>query len=346
VDVPGGEEEDPLCEAVAHQVEERPNEGPLAEPEGHRQDPHVLHAGVCEHPLEVGLARHEDGGRRHGDKAHEDEGVVVEARCVRRRADLVGPHKAHEGAGDEPPGEKAPHDPRGLAVGVWLPGVERCEPHLGPVADQEEDEGGLEPGRGEEPCVGHEWLQQERRFQAGHERRVGEEEESQERQGDPHGADEHVLPGRLDGADVAVEVDEGRHGEGGRLDGDPEESQVVADGHHGHGREADRKHGAEEAVGPLPAETEVTHGVDRAGEEQEAHGEEHEPAQGVQVEPPPRGGGRGERKGVEGQGQVKRPDGREDPWPSLLRRDEPCGEGAEKGCEEESGVHPFIPSGQ
>ncbi len=53
MDVPGGEEENPLGQAIVDDVEERTRESPFTHPQGNDQYPHMLHAGVGQHPFEV-----------------------------------------------------------------------------------------------------------------------------------------------------------------------------------------------------------------------------------------------------------------------------------------------------
>ncbi len=96
-----------------------------------------------------------------------------------------------------------------------------------------------------------ELVEEQRRFQTGLERRVGQEEGAEEGQGNAHRADEQVLPGRLQRAGVVVEIDGRRTDQGGRLHRHPHQPEVVRQrdqGHHGqHGEEV----GAEDPVGPV-----------------------------------------------------------------------------------------------
>src|SRR6266496_4560596 len=123
VDVAGREEEDALREPVAHGVEHGARGGRAAEPEPQGEDAHVLDRRVRQHPLEVALPDHEDGGERHGEEPHPDERVAREGRLAGGAA-----HVHHAGERDEAEArdagrEERAEDARRLAVRVRLPRV-------------------------------------------------------------------------------------------------------------------------------------------------------------------------------------------------------------------------------
>src|ERR1051326_9049898 len=80
-------------------------------------------------------------------------------------------------------------------------------------------------------------------------RRDGEEEVPEESEGDPHRADQEILPGGFERAVMPVEVDERRARERRRLDADPEESERLAHGHQRHRREEEEQAGRERRLG-------------------------------------------------------------------------------------------------
>ena len=78
-------------------MQERPVDGQAADPEPDHQDAHVLDARVREHPLEVALAYHEHGGKRHRQQTHRDQNLTRELRFPGSAANLVDPDNREEG---------------------------------------------------------------------------------------------------------------------------------------------------------------------------------------------------------------------------------------------------------
>ena len=85
-----------------------------------------------------------------------------------------------------------------------------------------------------------ELVEEQRRFQPGLERRVGEEERAEQGQGDAHRADQQVLPGRLQRAGIVVEVEQRRTDQRRRLHRHPHQPQMVRQHHQRHHRRAPR----------------------------------------------------------------------------------------------------------
>ena len=75
-----------------------------------------------------------------------DQELAGERRLARARHDLVDAQEREEGAARQAAGEQRADDARRLAVGVGLPGVHRREAHLRAVADEQQDERGVQPG--------------------------------------------------------------------------------------------------------------------------------------------------------------------------------------------------------
>jgi hypothetical protein len=98
---------------------------------------------------------------------------------------------------------------------------------------------------------------------------------------------------------MAVEVDQGSAGQSSRLDGDPEQSHVLADDHQAHGGE-EEKHASDEdalrrireelpfleiATRPRPLTPQIADGVKGRGEKQDAGDREKDETQRVEPEP-------------------------------------------------------------
>ena len=212
------------------------------------------------------------------------------------RQQLLAAQDAEEGAVEQRPGEQRRNQRRRLAVGVGQPGVQRRQAHLGAVADQQEHEGGL-AATAAAASAASAIRSVERASSADSavraRRRHRQEEVAQQRQGDAHRADQQVLPGRLQRAVVAVEVDQRRRGQRRRLDRHPQQAQVLADGHQGHRRQEQQQAAGEHApparwrtAAPprvaarlVALAPQVAHGIDRRRREQEARdAEEQRPA--------------------------------------------------------------------
>ena len=155
-------------------------------------------------------------------------------------ADLVDPQDRQEGAAGDAAGQQRADQARRFAVGVRLPGVHRGQAHLGAVADEQQHEGRVQPGRRQLRGVLDELVEEQRRFQPGLERRVGQEERAEQGQGDADRADQQVLPGRLQRAGVVVEVDRRGADQRGRFHRHPHQPQVVRQRHQGHHRQRRR----------------------------------------------------------------------------------------------------------
>jgi hypothetical protein len=342
VDVPGREEEDPLRQAVVDRVEERAEDADPAEADAEDEDPDVLDARVGEHPLDVALPHDEDGRQGDREEPHEDEELAGEGAFPRRVHDAVDAQKREERAVRHPAGEEGSDDPRRLSVGVRLPGVERREPHLRPVADEEEDERRTEPGPREGPRSREEVLEEERRLSAAEVGGVGEEERAEERDRDPDRPDHQVLPGRLERAGRPVEVEERRRGERHRLHRDPEEAEVLGEREERSHRQEEEEDRAEDPVVAVGAQLEVPGHVERGQEEEDAHRPEDDGGERVEPQPDAAAGAdaAGEDRGEER--DVQESHGRNDEGPGLLRGDECRRDGAREGEEDEGDLHSLL----
>ena len=286
VDVARGEEEDDLREGIVDDVQERAEDRDAAGADADDQDSHVLDARVREHPLEVALPDHERRRDAHGEKPEGEKELARERPFSGRLHDPVDPEEREERAVRHSAGEERPDDPRGLAVGVGLPGVHRREPHLRSVADEEEDEAGPEPRPRQAARVLEQGAEEKALVPGGAvERGVRHEERAQERERDPDRPDHEVLPRGLERAGVVVEVDEDRRRERRPLDRDPDDRQVLRHGDRRRHRQEREEADAEDAVRPLLADPQVLDAVERAEREEDGHDVEDQMSERVDCEP-------------------------------------------------------------
>ena len=136
----------PLVRPLLIRCSKRPVDGQAADADAQDQDAHVLDAGVGQHAFEVALPDHEDGGDGHRQQPHEDHDLAGELGIGPGATDLVNPQDGQEGTARDASGQERAHHPRRFAVGVRLPGVHRGQAHLGPIADEEQHEGRVQPG--------------------------------------------------------------------------------------------------------------------------------------------------------------------------------------------------------
>ena len=155
-------------------------------------------------------------------------------------ADLVDPQDRQEGAARDAAGQQRAHDARRFAVGVRLPGVHGGQAHLGAVADESSTKAAWSHGGDRSGASRTSSSNSSVDSQPGLERGVGQEERAEQGQGDAHRADEQVLPGRLQGAGVVVEVEQRGAGQRGRLHRHPHQAEVVGQRDQRHHRQDER----------------------------------------------------------------------------------------------------------
>ncbi len=85
VDVAGGEEQAPLGQGVVDQMQQGAEGGQPADADADGEDPHVLDAGIGEHPLDVGLAHHEDRGEQQREEPQAEQRLAGQWPDRRRR---------------------------------------------------------------------------------------------------------------------------------------------------------------------------------------------------------------------------------------------------------------------
>ena len=113
--------------------------------------------------------------------------------------DLIDAQDRQKCATGDAAGQQGSHDARRFAVGVRLPGVHRRQAHLGAVTDEEQHKCRVEPllGGGKFGRIFDQLVEEQRRFQTRLERGIGQEQRTEQRQGNAHGTDQQILPGRL-----------------------------------------------------------------------------------------------------------------------------------------------------
>ena len=193
-------------------------------------------------------------------------------------------------------------------MGVGQPRVQRSEPHLGAVSDQEEQERHLDPGGVKAARRPDEIGQSQCGWSVAAVRGGdGQEEVAQQREGDADRTNEQILPGCLERAMMAVEVDQRRARQRGGLDADPQQAEVLAHRHERHRRQKQQQAAREDGLRLIAEKTmffgvemprmalaaEIADAVERDGKEQDADDAQEDKSDLVEREPPtPRRTGR------------------------------------------------------
>ena len=111
-----------------------------AHAEGERDDAHVLDRRVGEQPLDVLLARQEERGHHHRQQAEAHHQVAGEVRAERAVHQHLVAHDRVQRDVEQQPGEHRRDRRRAFGVRVRQPVVQRHQPDLGAVADQQKHE--------------------------------------------------------------------------------------------------------------------------------------------------------------------------------------------------------------
>ena len=284
--VPHGQEEEPLHQRVVDQVEHAAVRSDAAEAEAEDQQAGVLHAGIGQQALDVGLPDDESGRDCERAQPEGDQRRLHEGALTRRHGDLGRARQTQERAARQAAGHEGAHERRRLAVRVRLPGVHGREAELRAIPGQEEHERGLEPRRVEPGCPGDEILQHQRAG-GGAGIRLGrrQEERAEQRQRDPDRRENEILPHRFQRSPVMAMKNQRRERQRGRLHPHPEEREMMTyRDERGAGQER------EQAARERPSTARVLvaqishrgHGDDR---EQPAHRREHDEPQRIERQP-------------------------------------------------------------
>src|SRR6266849_2435782 len=178
--------------------------------------------------------------------------------------------------------------------------MQRSQTHLGAVADQEEQERGLEP-HDPKPARARDQVREDQAD--GGATVVGggdrEKEVAEQRERDPDGANQQVLPRRLERTVVPMEVDQRRARQRGGLHRHPEEPESLAHGYERHRGQEKKLAGREGRFGRVVEQETLVHvlpfavpllaqigdAVQGSGEEQRAGDGQEQSTEGVQREP-------------------------------------------------------------
>ena len=114
--------------------------------------------------------------------------------------------------------------------------------HFRAVTDKKQKARGLQPRRLQRLGVRDEFGQHQRKtFVIRLCRRHAQKEIGQQRQRNADRADEQIFPGRFERAMVPVKINQRRARQRGRLDGHPDQSEMLADRHQRHRRQEQKK---------------------------------------------------------------------------------------------------------
>ena len=209
-----------------------------AHAEGEHDDAHVLDRGIGEHPFDVAPAVEHEGGEHERDEAHRHH---QRAGRERRRVDGQQHLEAQQRIERDIEQQAREHRRdrrRAFGVGVGQPGMQRRQPDLGAVAEQQEHEGDVEQRRIElrrvrdqhGPHHGVEALADHRP------RRHVDEDGAEQRQRDADAAEDEIFPGRFERLVGAVDADHQHGGQRRQLDRDPHQADIVGDQREVHAR--------------------------------------------------------------------------------------------------------------
>ncbi len=188
--------------------------------------------------------------------------ALAEGSQARGDANLMRPQNSQECTIQERSGQERGDDRRRLAVSIGEPRVQRGQPHLGAVPDQEEEKRSFDPGGMKASRRTDQVRQGQCRGRIAPIRGGNRQHEvAQQGQCDPDRANQQILPRRLERPVVAVEVDQRRTGQRCGLDADPKQAEVLAHGHKRHRRQEQQQTTCENRF-RLVAEKEVLFDVD------------------------------------------------------------------------------------
>ncbi|OPZ81494.1 MAG: hypothetical protein BWY77_00618 [bacterium ADurb.Bin431] len=200
----------------------------------------MLDARIGEQALVVRLVENKNRRQQHRHQSEDKQDVAGKGGVARGLADLIGAQDGEKGAVEQHTGEERGDHRGGLAVGVGQPGVHRGEAHLGAVADQKKDEGDARQADIQLRPQAQQSVEQQGSLPSAGRGGGPEEKSAEEGEGDANRADEQIFPGGLEGMDGAVEKDQRRAGQGGRLDGHPQQAEMVREHNQGHGAEKEQ----------------------------------------------------------------------------------------------------------
>ena len=283
-DVADRKEDRRLGERMHRHVQEPGEVGERsAHAEGEGDDAHVLDRGIGEHALDVAPPVQHERGEDERDQPH---GHHQRAGRERRRIDRKQHLEAQQRVKRDVEQESRQHRRdrgRSLRVGIGQPRMQRREPHLGAVAEQQEHEGGIEQRRVETGGLRNQRGPHHRIRTLADDRlrRQIDQDGAEQRERDADAAKDEVFPGRLERFVGAVDADHEDGGERCQLDCDPHHADIVGDQseiHRQHQHLIHRMIEAQERRGQPPALQLVADvgGAEHAGGEPHECGEHDE----------------------------------------------------------------------
>ena len=231
-DMADGEEDAGLGQAVHRHVQQAGEIGERpAHAEGEHDQAHVLDRRVGEQPLDVAaLVQHEGGEDQRHQPHHDHDRAGIERRRLAGHDHLEAQQRIERDV-QQQARENRRDRRRSLGMGIGQPGMQRRQPDLGAVADQQEDEGEVEDRRIHarggrlQQAPGH------RRHALAQRRLAGEVDQDGAEEGERYadaGQDE-VFPRRLDRLRRAIEPDHDHGDQRRQLQPDPHHADIVGD---------------------------------------------------------------------------------------------------------------------
>ena len=239
-DVADREEDRRLGQRMHGHVQEAGEVGErAAHAEGEGDDAHMLDRGIGEHALDVAPAVEHERREHERDQPHRHHQRAGRERGGIEREQHLEAQQRVERDVEQQPREHRRDRGRAFGVGVGQPGMQRRQPDLGAVAEQQEHEGDVEQRRIEGvgardqhgPHHGVEALADHRP------RRHVDQDGAEQRERDADAAEDEVLPRRLERLVGAVDADHQHGGERRELDRHPHHADIVGDE-----REVHREH--------------------------------------------------------------------------------------------------------
>ena len=197
-----------------------------AHPDG--QDAHVLDAGVGQQPFQIPLIQQIQGGEEQRRDAEGQQHVPREAGAQGRAGDLEVAQDRVEAHGEQGSGQKRGDRRRRLRMRVGQPGVHREQADLGAETQHRQHEG--EPdGCVREPASDLQDRAQGEVIVLAEDLGTGEvgKDRGQQRETEPGGGDQYVLPGGLHSRLAVLDRHQQRRDHGRHFDGDPQQGQAV-----------------------------------------------------------------------------------------------------------------------
>ncbi len=270
---------------VEHVIERADHAQRPAEAEAQRDHAHMLHTRIRRQPFDDGLAADEQRRHQQAEGAQNHQGGARHRFNGRALQNVQIAHDAQHGAVEQRAREHGRDRRRAFAVRIRQPGVHGGQAHLGAKTHQHQQERKHQQqglglgGDGGEIGPGHVVHRAE-------DEGAGpvKQHRAQQRQTQPGGDDDDVLPRRLDAFGRALKAHQKGADDGGEVDGDPVQARIVLRRGEEHGQRERRKQRIE-AVQPRLLAVHPAHIADGVHAGQQIHhgqAEHHPHAEGVE----------------------------------------------------------------